>query len=227
MTEIKYIVKQLLMLEDKLFNTKKTCKPCIFEHMMLIEALIQNLMKEKTNKIYPVFVETLTKLRELEKDLRGKKKDMTTAVQDVRTLRKKITKDHLNMKKFSSTEIKREINHKCKTDILPILNPLFNFREAEKNVLLLLDHLLIKEHRCQQCHRKHSLLIEAFLEEAATLDLTGKYKKMLKELQDSIRKVQVYVVTGRSKYGDAVTELKKMDKKLFPYSMKFLEEISK
>lgn len=219
---VNYIIRQMLMIEDKLFNTKKKCSKCIYQGLLLLESTIQNLMKEKTFKVYPVFVKSITQLRNIQV-LLNKKRPITEAVQGLRTLRKQITKDLLDKSSISKDKVKRNINHKCKSGILPILNPIFNLREAEKNVLLLLDHLLIKDHRCNQCHKKHSLLIEAFLEEASSLDLKDEYKKIISAMTKDIRKVQCHILTGRNKYADAVIILKKMEKKLFPYSMKFLE----
>lgn len=220
----KMIVKQLLMIEDKLFNVKKKCQKCIFEHMMLVESMIEDNLKNNKNELYPILSETSCTLRELQKMMMNKKLDITTSVQKLRSLRKEITKKCVKFDKpVSEKTLKRMINHKCKGKILPILNPLFNLRETYKNVLLLKDHLLVKEHRCNQCHKKHSLLIEAFLEEAATLDMDGKYQKLLLSLEKTIRRIQRMIIKGNPVYGDVVKELEKMEKKLYPYAMKFLE----
>jgi hypothetical protein len=79
------------------------------------------------------------------------------------------------------------------TNLLPILDPRFNLREASKHMILLEDHLFQPGRRCRDCCCKHMLTIEAFLEEAITLDKTmenydvimlilGDFKKFGKEL---------------------------------------------
>ena len=91
-----------------------------------------------------------------------------------------------------------------------------------------MDHLLTKEHRCNQCHKKHSLLIEGFLEEALTLDTKNKYKKVIFKLLDIIKEVQIDILKGRNNYdAKAIEKLEVMDKILFPYSELFLKEMEK
>ncbi len=58
---------------------------------------------------------------------------------------------------------------------LPIMSPLFNFREIAKQMILLEDHLLHGSKHCPDCIRKHLLTIEAFAEEATTLDRKRQY----------------------------------------------------
>jgi hypothetical protein len=77
------------------------------------------------------------------------------------------------------------VNNICGTDkkLSKILDPRFNLREAAKNLILLEDHLFQSLKRCNDCIKKHCLLIEGFLEEGITLDKTGEYRK---ELVDSL-----------------------------------------
>ena len=77
------------------------------------------------------------------------------------------------------------VNNICGTDkkLSKILDPRFNLREAAKNLILLEDHLFQSLKRCNDCIKKHCLLIEGFLEEGITLDKTGEYRK---ELIDSL-----------------------------------------
>jgi hypothetical protein len=56
------------------------------------------------------------------------------------------------------------------SNLLQILDPRFNMREASKHMILLEDHLFQPGRRCKDCCCKHLLTIEAFLEEAITLD---------------------------------------------------------
>ena len=64
--------------------------------------------------------------------------------------------------------------------LLPVMDPRFNLREAAKNMILLEDHLFHEGKRCRDCILKHCLTIEAFLEEAVTLDKTAAYKTEIK-----------------------------------------------
>ena len=77
------------------------------------------------------------------------------------------------------------VNNICGTDkkLSKILDPRFNLREAAKNLILLEDHLFQSLKRCNDCIKKHCLLIEGFLEEGITLDKTGEYRQ---ELVDSL-----------------------------------------
>ena len=68
-------------------------------------------------------------------------------------------------------------------DLLPIMNPLFNMREICKQMVLLEDHLNNIRKRCHDCIRKHFLTIEAFFEEAISLDKDLKYLDILEKYQ--------------------------------------------
>lgn len=54
--------------------------------------------------------------------------------------------------------------------LLPVMNPLFNLREACKQMTLLEDHLNQPRKRCPDCIRKHFLTLEALFEEGVSLD---------------------------------------------------------
>lgn len=56
-----------------------------------------------------------------------------------------------------------------------INNPLFNARQAAKQIVLLETHLFDPRQRCVDCIRKHFLTIEALVEEAITLDKGSAY----------------------------------------------------
>lgn len=51
-----------------------------------------------------------------------------------------------------------------------LLDAVFNLREIVKQMILLEDHLNHRHKFCADCIRKHLLTIEAFAEEAVTLD---------------------------------------------------------
>jgi len=75
-------------------------------------------------------------------------------------------------------------------DLLPIMNPLFNMREICKQMVLLEDHLNNFRKRCHDCIRKHFLTIEAFFEEAISLDKDLKYLDILEGQAQNIRNLQ-------------------------------------
>lgn len=56
-----------------------------------------------------------------------------------------------------------------RADLLPIMHPLFNLREACKHLTLLEDHLNQPRKRCPDCIRKHFLTLEALFEEGVSL----------------------------------------------------------
>lgn len=74
--------------------------------------------------------------------------------------------------------------------LLPIFNPLFNLREACKQILLLEDHLNNVRKRCSDCICKHFMTIEALFEEAISLDVKGEYWHLLDGLAQNVRDLQ-------------------------------------
>jgi hypothetical protein len=73
------------------------------------------------------------------------------------------------------------------SDIANILDPKFNLREVCKHSALLEDHLFQKNKRCDDCIKKHLLTIEAFLEEAITLDKDNKLTGTIETILQSFR----------------------------------------
>lgn len=79
-------------------------------------------------------------------------------------------------------DIKCDIG-KCGLDNLyPILDPKFNMREIAKQCLLLEDHLNNIKKRCFDCIRKHFLTIDAFLEEAVSLEKDNNNRNYYRSL---------------------------------------------
>jgi hypothetical protein len=113
-------------------------------------------------------------------------------------------------------------NAECKscTDLLPVMDPMYNMREMCKQVILLEDHLFQKEKRCHDCICKHFLTIEALAEEAITLDKYHKYP----ELNDIPSKVRVitkkYINNHKDTSQHAITaqELRELRKTLMQKS---------
>lgn len=74
--------------------------------------------------------------------------------------------------------------------LLPIMSPLYNMREVCKHMSLLEDHLNNPRKRCHDCIRKHFLTIEAFFEEAVSLDKKFQYSEYLDGKAQAIRDLQ-------------------------------------
>ncbi len=83
-----------------------------------------------------------------------------------------------------------------KSDLLPIMHPLYNLRECCKQIALLEDHLNNERKRCQDCIRKHFLTIEALLEEAVSLDNKGKWLDIIEDKPEMVRKCQERWIDG-------------------------------
>ena len=58
--------------------------------------------------------------------------------------------------------------------LLPLLEPSFNCRQAAKEALLLEEHLCNPLVRCPNCIQKHFLKIEGLLDEALSLDVRDR-----------------------------------------------------
>lgn len=81
---------------------------------------------------------------------------------------------------------------------LSILDPKFNLREVCKHCALLEDHLFQKNKRCEQCVRKHLLTIEAFLEEAITLDEKGQHTDEIESLLNLLKEANSHYVHNKN-----------------------------
>ncbi len=70
-----------------------------------------------------------------------------------------------------------------------VFSPEFNMREIGKQMILLEDHLFNPYRRCTDCITKHSLMIEALIEEALTLDVDQAYIQTMQVLLDNYRTI--------------------------------------
>lgn len=87
----------------------------------------------------------------------------------------------------ASSDIKPKICEK--SNLLPVLDPVFNLREICKQSILLEDHLTHDEKRCTDCCIKHFLALEGLCEEAITLDKEKKHLEKIKTLPKYVRQV--------------------------------------
>lgn len=71
---------------------------------------------------------------------------------------------------------------------LSLTDPRFNIREIVKQMLLLEDHLAHPNKKCNDCILKHFMTIEAYAEEAASLDVEkGVWGKMGLAIAEAVR----------------------------------------
>ena len=82
----------------------------------------------------------------------------------------------------------------CRHDVN---HPLFNAREASKQIVLLEQHLFDPRQRCVDCIRKHFLTIEGLIEEAITLDRGNAYH-FLHGIPAKIRRLAAHYNAGVS-----------------------------
>ncbi len=73
--------------------------------------------------------------------------------------------------------------------LLPVLDCRFNFREVSKHLILLEDHLFQTRRRCTDCIKKHTLTIEAFIEEAKTLDKEMAYSDRIDKMLEDFKAI--------------------------------------
>lgn len=224
------ILGHLLMIEDKLFNYNKRCLKCVKETILTVESICDKIMDSHHKneiQLYSSIKDLPNELRTFCKRLQKCKKesDYNNLTQGMRIIRKDLTKKYFyNDRKITDANLRRLVNHKCPRNILPILDPRFNIREVCKNVLLLKNHLMVPENRCIQCIRKHSMIIEAFLEEGHSLDKGGKHAKLFNCEAKRIRKIQCMLkANGRDAYYDMKKELDKMQKKVFDVAWDFVD----
>ena len=223
MSYIRKIIDNLLLLEDFLFHKDKQCSKCIKEKFLLIEKFMENVIQSEKKDIfyYPLVFPMIDKLRDLQKKF---PKLTTKDLQSLRKMRKKLMNKCFKIEDKSKDKLKKKINHKCKADLLPILDVKFNIREAVKNMLLIEDHLLDKRRRCMDCCKKHLLLIESFLDEGISLDKNGKYVKKIEKDLKIIRNLQKKLLEGRKNYFDIAMEIRKLRKKYFKESFDYVKK---
>ncbi len=142
---------------------------------------------------------------------------------------KKIASDKITQCNSKCTsggkDIKGEDSATCKscTDLLPVLDPMYNMREMCKQLILLEDHLFQKEKRCHDCICKHFLTIEALAEEAITLDKHHKYPE-LNDIPTKVRAItKKYIMNHKDTSQHAVTaqELRELRKSLMQKSFNY------
>jgi len=95
---------------------------------------------------------------------------------------------------------------------LSLMHPQFNLREIAKQMVLLEDHLVHPYKHCFDCICKHLLTIEAFAEEAVSLDTVGVYRDTGEQLAEMARLWLEQVTDGRplAEVGQELRKVRKM-----------------
>jgi len=102
----------------------------------------------------------------------------------------------------------------------PIMDPMFNVREACKELVLLEQHLNDPTKRCGDCQKKHFLTIEGLFEEAIALDKYHSYNLLLKDLPAKIKTIALAHANGESTPCATAQKLRQIRKPLMPISFK-------
>ena len=92
MFNLREVVKNILLLEDHLFHTRKQCSDCIIKHFLIIEGLAEELVtldKKLQCKEYHNIAE---KIRKIEKDYISNPRGKTEIAQKLRAVRKPLMK---------------------------------------------------------------------------------------------------------------------------------------
>lgn len=116
-------------------------------------------------------------------------------------------------------QCRREIEHLKQHDtddstkLVSVGNPLFNAREAAKQIVLLEQHLEQPELRCMDCIRKHFLTIEGLLEEAIGLDRAGRYQSLFQNKPERVRAI-IAEFNNRKDYLRAAQKMRDIRKEL-------------
>ena len=95
--------------------------------------------------------------------------------------------------------------------MLDLTHPRFNLREVTKHLVLLEDHCAHPYKHCPDCIRKHLLTIEAFAEEAVSLDTLGMYHGVAESIALNARTWMVEFEDGRdlTEIGKEVRSIRK------------------
>lgn len=204
------VLRQIVLLEDQLLKGIGSPSPSdLRERLVYIEALIDVAMRE-SDVATAVWNPHLPKLRAIDVSR------PRAAGQALRAIRKAVVDKNAKTKTKSRDTLNRIIARKTPHPLLAVLNPVTNFREIYKNALLLDDHLRDKTKRCLDCICKHGLLLEAYIEEASTLDVDQRYTSLIQSLRNHVQRM-LETVRSRSGYPTAMRHVQSIRDKTFPY----------
>lgn len=104
--------------------------------------------------------------------------------------------------------------------LAPIMDPLFNVREACKELVLLEQHLNTPAKQCGDCIKKHFLTIEGLFEEATAIDKYHTYGSLLKDLPAKVRNISLAYLSGDATACATAQKLRQIRKPLMAISFK-------
>ena len=110
----------------------------------------------------------------------------------------------------NSNQVSNQVSSSSGQNLLPILDPMFNLKEVSKHLILLEDHLFQQGRRCKDCIIKHIYTIEAFLEEAITLDTTGENVKLIENVHSEFKNISKEII-------DIINNTSQTDEDITPY----------
>jgi hypothetical protein len=175
----------------KLINKKKYTTPPVSKNFNLTENFENKINENKINenKINENKINE-NKINKINENKNHSNETCKFTKEDaIKSIKDDKKKAEEKIKSCNSCDSKSN-NNSCKScsNLLPVLDPMFNMREMCKQIILLEDHLFQKEKRCHDCICKHFLTIEALAEEAITLDKTSKYPELV-NLPQKIRTI--------------------------------------
>ncbi len=94
---LREISKQMILLEDHLFNIRKRCKDCIIKHFLTIEALSEEAISLDVDKKFESILKTLPEdIRDLQKKWINKELSEEDIAQKIRKIRKPLMISQFN-----------------------------------------------------------------------------------------------------------------------------------
>ena len=109
----------------------------------------------------------------------------------------------------------------------PLTSPLFNFREACKEMTLLEDHLLHPPKECPDCIRKHFLKIEGLLEESISLGMSEEMGGWITNLIEIWVGLQAQWIDNADSSADIAQEIRQLRKALTPMCFDLRERMAR
>lgn len=108
-----------------------------------------------------------------------------------------------------------ELTTKTASTRMELTDPMFNYREITKNLVLLEDHLSHPYKMCMDCVRKHLITVEALAEEASAMDKTGETSEFGEELAELARRWMEEITDGANPKTIS-TEMRELRKRMMP-----------
>ena len=205
-------LKAMIRLEDALMTKdKEPCSDCISIRLLVVEQEALNELRESSYESYKELQDTIEIIREkLKQSEPLTEEQMHSLGQKIRKARKQLidSKAHQYIIPTKNQQGKQELKKKCKTKIHDVMDPKLNIREIVKSLYLLQDHLMDKEKRCVDCMTKHSLIIEAYLDEAYHLDKKQEHCSTIQSLKKNCLKLEHYI--NNKQYIDSVNIINRM-----------------